>query len=162
MARADSPRQPLIVLSEAGFPDHVSSPWRTHRGARFDDSGSASAVPYPGEVAGTDAGVRVPVAILHAPVTRSDASGEASTSASRDVDAEVAASPDALRRLGMLTGDLVAVCSPPSGKIRAARIVASGDAFTSDSVLVSPCENASRHRWTESDATCPACMPTAL
>ena len=139
MARADSPRQPLIVLSEAGFPDHVSSPWRTHRGARFDDSGSASAVPYPGEVAGTDAGVRVPVAILHAPVTRSDASGEASTSASRDVDAEVAASPDALRRLGMLTGDLVAVCSPPSGKIRAARIVASGDAFTSDSVRVSPC-----------------------
>jgi hypothetical protein len=139
MARAGSPRQPLIVLSEAGFPDHVSSPWRTHRGARFDDSGSASAVPYPGEVAGTDAGVRVPVAILHAPVTRSDASGEASTSASRDVDAEVAASPDALRRLGMLTGDLVAVCSPPSGKIRAARIVASGDAFTSDSVRVSPC-----------------------
>ena len=139
MARADSPRQPLIILSEAGFPDHVSSPWRTHRGARFDDSGSASAVPYPGEVAGTDAGIRVPVAILNAPVTRCDASGEASTSASRDVDAEVAASPDALRRLGMLTGDLVAVCSPPSGKIRAARIVASGDAFTRESVRVSPC-----------------------
>ena len=139
MARADSPRQPLIVLSEAGFPDHVSSPWRTHRGARFDDSGSASAVPFPGEVAGTDAGVRVPVAILRAPVTRSDASGEASTSASRDVDAEVAASPDALRRLGMLTGDLVAVCSPPSGKIRAARLIASGDAFTRESVRVSPC-----------------------
>ena len=146
MARAATPRQPLVVLSEAGFPAHVSSPWRAHRrGARSDDSGLASAPPHSaspfGDDAGDDAGVGVPVAILRAPVTRDDAtSSDASTSAPRDVDSEVAASPDALRRLGLLTGDLVAVCSPPSGKVRAARIVASSDGAANDDVVrVPPC-----------------------
>ena len=146
MARAATPRQPLVVLSEAGFPAHVSSPWRAHRrGARSDDSGLASAPPHSaspfGDDAGDDAGVGVPVAILRAPVTRDNAtSSDASTSAPRDVDSEVAASPDALRRLGLLTGDLVEVCSPPSGKVRAARIVASSDNAADDDVLrVPPC-----------------------
>ena len=146
MARAATPRQPLVVLSEAGFPEHVSSPWRAHRrGARSDDSGFASAPPHSASPFGDDAGdvveVGVPVAILRAPVTRDDAtSSDASTSAPRDVDSEVAASPDALRRLGLLTGDLVAVCSPPSGKVRAARIVASSDGAADDDVLrVPPC-----------------------
>ena len=146
MARAATPRQPLVVLSEAGFPAHVSSPWRAHRrGARSDDSEFASAPPHSaspfGDDAGDDAGVGVPVAILRAPVTRDDAtSSDASTSAPRDVDSEVAASPDALRRLGLLTGDLVAVCSPPSGKVRAARIVASSDGAANDDVVrVPPC-----------------------
>ena len=78
MARAATPRQPLVVLSEAGFPEHVSSPWRAHRrGARSDDSGFASAPPHSASPFGDDAGdvveVGVPVAILRAPVTREDA-----------------------------------------------------------------------------------------
>ena len=140
MARAATPRQPLVVLSEAGFPENVSSPWPAHRrGARSADSGFASAPPHSASPFGDDAGdvveVGVPVAILRAPVTRDDAtSSDASTSAPRDVDSEVAASPDALRRLGLLTGDLVAVCSPPSGKVRAARIVASSDGAAVDKI----------------------------
>ena len=95
MARAATPRQPLVVLSEAGFPAHVSSPWRAHRrGARSDDSGLASAPPHSaspfGDDAGDDAGVGVPVAILRAPVTRDNAtSSDASTSAPRDVDSRL-------------------------------------------------------------------------
>ena len=82
MARAATPRQPLVVLSEAGFPEHVSSPWRAHRrGARSDDSGFASAPPHSaspfGDDAGDDAEVGVPVAILRAPVTRDDATSSA-------------------------------------------------------------------------------------
>lgn len=145
-------RSPLVVLPEASFPDRISAPWsrrqasESHPASGADDNDAeekdlAGAVaskrnhasdPERRREAAGYAPKTMPVVTLPLPLvplasdlpTSSGAGVAVAHLLDRDVDVEVGAAPDTLRRLGMLNGDLVSVTAPLSGETRVGRLVA--------------------------------------